>query len=214
MNIGIIGKFGSGKTTASNYIIEEYGYKRFSLAEPIKWIMKEFLYIENKTDPRYRKTVQTIGTDWFRSIDDLVWVKYLMKRVNRSKCRAVVDDVRFVNEADTLLEDGWLLIYLDCPDDVRRRRCIERDGTFDENTLKHPSETGVDEIIEKFGSDFNLVRIDASGTMEDTAGEIDLVLAKFNIHKKSWLYKTWKKGELWKWLSQIGPKGSNTTKAI
>lgn len=183
MNIGIIGKYGSGKTTASNYIIQEYGYKRFSLADPLRWIVKELLGIEGKSDPRYRKMMQMIGTEWFRSIDDLVWVKYLLKRVKRSRSRAVCDDVRFVNEATILLDNGWLLLYLNCPDDTRRQRCLDRDGTFDESTVNHSSETQVDEIKEKLKADMYLVQIDASKSIDGMCQDIDSVLAKYGIHK-------------------------------
>jgi thymidylate kinase len=30
---------------------------------------------------------------------------------------------------------------------VRKKRCLQRDGQFDESALGHPSETGVDEIL-------------------------------------------------------------------
>jgi dephospho-CoA kinase len=204
-NIGVIGKLGSGKTTAANFIIDNYGYIRLSLATPIKEIMKEYLDIKDKTDPRYRKVAQTIGTDWFRSIDDKVWVKHLMKRAGRLKNKSVVcDDVRFLNEAETLLGNRWVLIYLDCPLEIRKARCIDRDGTFDDATVNHPSETGVDDIMKQFGNDPFLITVDASGTVENTNNGLRAALAKLGIRPlPDWFIKL-KKGDLKNWLSKTG----------
>jgi hypothetical protein len=46
MNIAFIGKMSSGKTTASQYLVDNYGYKKLSLAEPIYWIVND---LKNKT---------------------------------------------------------------------------------------------------------------------------------------------------------------------
>ena len=147
MNVGIIGKMGSGKTTAANFLVEKHGFVKMSLADPVRQITKEIFGIESKTDPRYRRIMQKIGTDWFRSEDPDVWVRYLLKRVEQETRPVVVDDVRFPNEVITLNRCGWKLVYLDCPYEVRKKRCLQRDGQFDESTLEHPSETGVDEIL-------------------------------------------------------------------
>ena len=147
MNVGIIGKMGSGKTTAANFLVEKHGFVKMSLADPMRQITKEIFGIESKTDPRYRRIMQKLGTDWFRSEDPDVWVRYLLKRVEQETRPVVVDDVRFPNEAITLNRCGWKLVYLDCPYEVRKKRCLQRDGQFDESALEHPSETGVDEIL-------------------------------------------------------------------
>lgn len=145
MNIGLIGKLGSGKTTAANYLASEYGYKRRSLADPMREIVKiVYPNMLGKSDPRYRPLMQKLGTDWFRSYDPDVWVNCLLARVELDIHRVVVDDVRFINEAKALRDRGWRLIYIDTSDEVRKQRCIERDGHWDESVLNHPSETEID----------------------------------------------------------------------
>jgi dephospho-CoA kinase len=175
LNIGLIGKLGSGKTFAANYLVDRYEFAKYSLADPIKTIMKEYLGIESKEDPLYRMAAQKIGTDCFRAIDDLVWVKYLQKRVERSMLGVVVDDVRFVNEVEAMLNWGWVLICLECPDQVRVERCIKRDGVFDPSRMTHPSETGVDDILRLFGD--KIITIDASKSPEYTNQQLDKVLS-------------------------------------
>jgi hypothetical protein len=39
MNVAIIGQMASGKTTCSKYLVENLGYTRISLAEPIYWVV-------------------------------------------------------------------------------------------------------------------------------------------------------------------------------
>lgn len=173
MNIGLIGKYGSGKTTAANYLIEQFGYVKYSLADPMRQICKDIFGIESKTDPRYRRIMQKLGTDWFRSEDPDVWVRHLRKRVANESKSVVVDDVRFLNEAKALLDNGWMLIYLECPLEVRMQRCVNRDGHFDPSTLNHPSEMDVDRILSELGNRPNFYGVSAAGTAEEMNAAIE-----------------------------------------
>jgi dephospho-CoA kinase len=166
MNIGIIGKLGSGKTFAANHIIEKYGFQRISLATPIKDIMGKYFKVYDKTDPRYRRLAQQIGTDWFRSENPDIWIDYMIDETKFSDLSYVCDDVRFVNEATKLLKNGWILFYLDCPEQIRIERCTLRDGAVDITRLNHPSETGVDDILKEFEDE--VYKIDSSGSIENT----------------------------------------------
>jgi dephospho-CoA kinase len=160
MNIGLIGGLGSGKTTIANYLFKQYGYCKMSLADPMRDIAKNIFDIHDKTDPRYRVLMQKLGTDWFRSFDPDVWVKYLKRRIDKADWEypgIVVDDVRFINEAITLLDWGWSLIYIDCPVEIRKERCLKRDGNFNEESLKHISELEVEQIRKELSSRLNII---------------------------------------------------------
>jgi dephospho-CoA kinase len=191
LNVGFIGKLGSGKTFAANHLIGKYGFNRISLADPIKKIMAEYFNVIDKTDLRYRKLAQKLGTEWFRSEDHDVWVKYMIKTINhmndlqRSQnndqdINYVCDDIRFTNEAKKLLDNNWILFYLDCPEEIRIERCKKRDGVFDPATLNHSSETGVDDILKEFGD--QIFKIDGSGSVEDTNRLLDIWMSSLGIH--------------------------------
>lgn len=171
MNIGIIGRLGSGKTFAANYLVKKYGFHKVSLATPIKEIMAKYFKVYDKSDARYRRLAQKIGTDWFRSEYPDVWIDYMIEETSKYDELFVCDDVRFLNEAERLLSSGWLLLYMDCPDQIRIERCILRDKTFDPLTMNHPSETGVEEILNKYQS--KIINIDSSGSMENTNKQLD-----------------------------------------
>jgi dephospho-CoA kinase len=162
MNVAIVGQYCSGKDTVADYLINNFGYKKYALATPIKEIMAKVYGITSKSDPRYRKYAQKIGTDFFRKLDDLTWVNYLMKDIENETSSIVVSDTRFINEAQTFLDNGWTLIYLDCPKKVRIQRAIERDGICDKKTLNHKSEKQVKKIRSKFENHPNFYVIDST----------------------------------------------------
>ena len=171
MNIGIIGKLGSGKTTAANYLVSQYGYIKHSLADPMREIVSNIFGIQDKTDPRYREIMQLLGTDWFRSYDRDVWVNYLKHQIDQRKQPVVCDDVRFLNEAEAMLEWGWKLIYIMCPSDIRIARSLARDGTFDPKCLEHESEMQIDLIYDLLHHD--LVIIDGSRSIKYLTRKLD-----------------------------------------
>jgi dephospho-CoA kinase len=177
MNIGIIGGLGSGKSTIANYLFENYGYQKMSLADPMRQIARDIFNIHDKTDSRYRVLMQKLGTDWFRSFDPDVWVKYLKRRINNVTWEykgIVVDDVRFLNEAEALLDWGWTLLYLDCPVEIRKQRCLSRDGNFDEKALEHQSEKEAEQIKRELSS--RLIILDASIPINEVPHQINAVM--------------------------------------
>jgi len=117
MLVGICGKAGSGKDTIGDYLIQEHGFKKIALADPIKRLVKDVFVLDDhtvydrvarerplKNFPNWtvRKLLQFIGTELFRqNIDDSIWVKSLWYRIQKDKKNNyVVTDVRFPNELD------------------------------------------------------------------------------------------------------------------
>lgn len=114
MLVGICGKAGSGKDTVGNYLVENYGFKKIALADPIKRIVKDVFVLDDHTvydrvareQPlkqwdswSVRKLLQFVGTELFRDkIDDAIWVKSLWYRIKDSPDNYVVSDLRFRNE--------------------------------------------------------------------------------------------------------------------
>jgi len=138
MRIALSGKAGCGKTTIANQLEERYGFKRFSFAAKLKEICEEmFPEIMALPKAEHRWLLQTVGTEMFRSIDDKVWVKYLIRQMEGEK--VVVDDTRFKNEAKSLREAGFKVVLVDRDAELREGWGYNVDDP-------HQSEKEIDEL--------------------------------------------------------------------
>ena len=147
MLIGITGKAGSGKDTVADYICDNYGWVKYSLASPIKrgicaifgWDDSMFQNRELKESVTEhgkspRQMAQTLGTEWGRElINERIWLMLAEKFIRESRKAVVIPDVRFENEAHMIRREGGIIIHLD------------RDV---ESVAAHSSEAGVDQEIE------------------------------------------------------------------
>ena len=164
--IGIVGFKGSGKSHVSAFLQSNYGFQPFSFASPIKRMLQameipdEYLYGAKKEEiipwlgVTGRHLMQTLGTDWGRMmISQTIWTNTLIPSANFNNAgRIVVDDVRFLNEAQALREKGgkiWRVIRPGCDGD------------------NHSSETEGAEIE----ADFDIYNV---GTMEELERKIGI----------------------------------------
>jgi len=127
MLIGISGYKQSGKDSVAAFIAEshERGYKKFSFAHKLKSICTEMFDIpmsvwedgeaKETIDTRYHVTPRDIlikvGTDCFRTLHPNVWVEACFSEIIKAECgHAVISDVRFQNEADSIIREGGVII--------------------------------------------------------------------------------------------------------
>ena len=116
MRLGVMGPMGSGKTRwAKKYAQAHTSTRVMSIADPLKDIARDLFGMKGKD----RALLQAIGTA-FRRIDEDVWIKHLLRRLEPGDEYVVVDDVRFQNEAMLLKQHGFMLIYLDVTDAEQR----------------------------------------------------------------------------------------------
>ncbi|MFA4904457.1 MAG: hypothetical protein WC600_17120 [Desulfobaccales bacterium] len=129
--IGLSGKAGSGKSTAADYLWDQYLYHRFAFADTLKVLVgqafdfsQEQLYgdLKEVPDPRFGKSprwcLQHLGTEVFRGIWPGIWVHHLMESVRdfwqmNGERPVVVTDVRFLDEAEALKNVGAVLIRIE-----------------------------------------------------------------------------------------------------
>jgi hypothetical protein len=94
--IGISGKAGVGKDTATDLLVERFGFVKVALADPLKRICKEvFAFTDeqlwgssekrNAPDERYlneltpRLALQKLGTEWGRECYENVWIDHALR---------------------------------------------------------------------------------------------------------------------------------------
>ena len=117
--IGITGRAGSGKDTLAN-TMESEGFQRYSMAEPIKRGIEAMFGFNRdiwedrdvkETDldwlgrsPRY--LAQTLGTEWGRdTVHSDLWLLLASKKL--AECnQIIIPDIRFVNEAKWVVDNG------------------------------------------------------------------------------------------------------------
>ena len=115
--IGVCGKAGSGKSTASQFLVKEYGYEEVSFAS----ILKKMLALAGLPEPTnrddketiieglgfsWRHAAQTLGTEWGRAcLGENIWIDLTMKSLDENG-KYVFSDVRFQNESATIRKQG------------------------------------------------------------------------------------------------------------
>ena len=172
--IGITGQARAGKDSIGDYLMymTEARFIRLSFAAPLKRMVATLLnrdedwinehkedHIDGLASPR--RLLQTLGTDWGRSmIDPNIWVNLVNRELNErllseSLEGVVLTDCRFNNEADWIHGNGgevWQVIRPDAPevnshvseagiDPERVDRIILNDGSLEDLYLK------IEEII-------------------------------------------------------------------
>ena len=142
--IGMAGRARSGKDTAADFLVDNYGFVKVSFAWPLYQSLKTMLSVDlqdvAKEEPfewlgvSPRQLLQTLGTEWGREmIHPDIWVLIMQRRIaalSRSGVtKIVISDVRFQNEADLIRRHGMLLH-------------LSRDAATDVNA--HCSENGLE----------------------------------------------------------------------
>ena len=169
MKIAVVGKMCSGKTTLANMIMEKYpNYKRYSFGQKVKDVAVDLFHMKGKD----RSLLVKIG-GYMRDINPDVWVNYLMKQiVNVDNC--IIDDIRYQNEVDACIKNGFTFIKLSIPRDVQIERIkrVYPDNYEDHiNNINHNSETN-DLKIDK------CIEIDTSKILKEELNNIILITLK------------------------------------
>ncbi|MFD3952190.1 hypothetical protein ACFWRC_19465 [Streptomyces albidoflavus] len=142
-NIGIIGRARVGKDTAGAWLVKHRRYKRVAFADPLKEaaLRVDPIVVPPESDygipgdtlaevvgwrgweyakdrlPETRRFLQELGAA-IRTIDEDFWLRAAMTTVvdaNGAGHPAVITDVRYPNEAESLSRAGFVLIYIERP---------------------------------------------------------------------------------------------------
>lgn len=158
-NVALFGKFCAGKTTLAESLVE-LGYTRVSMAANMKNIVKDVygsldkgnLVAVTRRDGRVeaitiREVLQGLGES-VKSVDRDLWLKWFLKDTQFLPKPLVMDDARLLFEADALREDGWTLVKVDTPEEVRIDRYMRLYGGRmpKESELFHPTETELEKV--------------------------------------------------------------------
>lgn len=154
MIIGVVGFAGSGKSTVSDLLVDNYGYKKMAFADPVKDATAVIFgwdrsLLEGDTDESraFRETpdkfwserfgfavtprwaLQKMGTEGGRdTFHDSLWVTALERRIDCDNI--VVSDVRFPNEIKKIKSLGGYVVRV-----IRGDEPEWYDTAYKQNTL-------------------------------------------------------------------------------
>lgn len=168
MNIvGIVGRAGSGKSTLATGLLAALPRSTpVSLATPFKLdgvargrLPLEEVFGPAAKSPDTRGRLQELGTELGRELDgDDIWLRHadadLYRLARYGMLTAVIDDVRFVNEAEWVRAKGGTLIKL-----------VGRSTPMPTDNANHPSETAIDGIAGDLTLDTGSLTPDACVTL-------------------------------------------------
>ena len=187
--IGIVGQNRAGKDTLAQYLVENYQFRQYSLAQPIKDIARILFNFnedqlegnaKEKIDDEWgispRQFFQQFGTeimqkDIYNYLPGLkqkipiktFWISKTIKNIQNDRTNGqlkhVIADVRFLHEANQILEMGGYLIKIERPskEEIKENNdfndiisiCPIADETHIRETLHHESQTQVNDIEDK-----------------------------------------------------------------
>lgn len=129
--IGICGGIGHGKDTMADYLVDQYGYTKLSMAYPLKSMVCELFNVPNRyvfgtqeqkseaipglEEWTGRSLLEYFGSDVCRKINPDVWVEAMrreivIQRSLNSGMNIVIPDIRFQNESDMIHDMGGTLV--------------------------------------------------------------------------------------------------------
>lgn len=134
--IAFAGKKQSGKTSAAYFLGDHFSNKKiliYSFAAPLKEICVDILGLDPRQcygEDRYknelvncywegkqltaRETMQIIGTEWFRTMQESVWTDAIIRKINKDNPDiAIIDDCRFPNEVQAVRKADGLVFKLE-----------------------------------------------------------------------------------------------------
>jgi dephospho-CoA kinase len=179
VKIALTGKLRAGKDEVAQHLYIRHGFNRVAFGDALKRHAHEvFPWIPQNSKPR--ALFQAFG-QLMREIDPDVWVKHaeravqgaLAFRVNTGAERVgiVLTDVRQANEVAWCRENGFTLIRVTAPDEVRIARAIAANDDFTVHDLCHETELSID----KFNVDFE---VHNEGTVDELKAQIDSILSQ------------------------------------
>jgi len=177
MRIAVTGKMCSGKTTLCNYLCSvEPRFEIFSFGKKVKECATDLFGM----DPLYKDRPLLISLGHkMREIDSEVWVNHVIRQCeNKEFC--LIDDLRYQNEYEALVKNGFKIIQLNVSDELQEKRIREVYPLDYEDHLS--SRTHLSELNNfKWLSEHPHLSIETGGEKGETCekGEIKNIVKEF-----------------------------------
>jgi dephospho-CoA kinase len=189
IRICLTGEFRSGKTTIADYAENTYHMVPFAFADDLKKdFHREYPHVAMVPKPRegYQMYGQlkrfVYGQDYWinRCFDDISRIRKIARNYNHTGSEIsfmpLITDARQPNEIEACREEGFTIIKIMCPKDVRIQRATEAGDIFDEKNLNHETETQIKNLY----SDYTIIN---DGTIEELYKKFDDIMVDLLTNK-------------------------------
>jgi hypothetical protein len=171
--VAFTGIAGSGKSTATKYLVQAHGYKLVKFAGPLKDMMRALGFGEDDIEgsskelsnsllcgksPRH--AMQTLGTQWGRDcIGEDFWINLWRDsadRIVQQGGRVVTDDCRFPNEAQAIRRMGGDIYKIDgrggiAGEHISERGCGDQDLVLVNDGAVEELHGKIEEALRRYG---------------------------------------------------------------
>lgn len=174
--VALTGKMRAGKDTVAHHLYISHGFDKVAFGDELKRLAHEtFPDVGILSKPR--ALYQQFG-QLMRTIDGDVWVKHVERKINAivnfrsstdDRIGIVLTDVRQPNEVEWARANGFTIIRVTAPDDVRRHRAEQAGDYFTADDFEHETELHVD----GFAVDYEIAN---DGTVEELKEKVDAIM--------------------------------------
>ncbi|WP_206832002.1 AAA family ATPase [Alicyclobacillus fructus] len=127
-HVFLMGPMGAGKSTVAQYLRQEMGYVRYSMATPVEAVLDIAApWLKGASKTVRRPYLQRTGR-FLRGFKPNPMLLAAEEVLRHTVSPIVIDDGRTMEEAVWADQHGFLVIVLTASEFVRRRRILERDG--------------------------------------------------------------------------------------
>lgn len=187
VKIALTGKMRSGKNTVADYLEKEYGFVQFAFADSLKLIVTQLFGLDEEDGIQYRKLLQKFG-QYCRSIDPDVWIRqcfedmmqyeFYYETCDGKKMPIVITDLRQPNEYDRCRAEGFVIVRVTAPDELRIERIKQMGEEYDDETLNHETE----QYVDTFDVDYE-IRNDSD--LDSLYAQVDAIMHDLGVQKTS-----------------------------
>lgn len=171
--IALTGQMRAGKDEIAKHLLIMHGFTRVAFGDELKRLAHEaFPDVSEFSKPRalYQQFGQLL-----REIDPDIWVRHVERQVEalincngqfQDHVGIVITDLRQPNEYEWARANGFTIVKVTAPRDVRIERAQSLSDAFELNHLTHETESH----IEGFTVDYEIAN---DGTVEDLWAKVD-----------------------------------------
>jgi len=170
--LAITGKFRSGKDAVADRLFSEHGFELpIAFGSPLKYYAdKIYAHTPRDSSGKQRRMYQIFGQA-ARAFDEDVWVRHAEYSVNmalnsRSTTGIVISDLRQPNEYEWCKRNGFVIVRVTAPEEIRLERAKEAGDIFEADDLAHETE----QYVDSFEVDYEIIN---NGTLFELYAKVD-----------------------------------------